>query len=189
MQAYAAKNPHKMGPWAPDSKTHVATMTEGTPPVPGYPPSPTLFPSYPPCYPGDFYGSEQSATVAAASDVRIYTRNPNPNPNPNSNPNPYPNPGPSPNPNPNPKPTYYLYYPGADRARAQGGRRAAGAQGEHQAGGTSPTLPSKPPGLTPEPSRLTSNPPRLTPGARDDRRLAPNPNPNPNPNTSPRRTR
>ena len=108
MQAYAAKNPHKMGPWAPDSKTHVATMTEGTPPVPGYPPSPTLFPSYPPCYPGDFYGSEQSATVAAASDVRIYTRNPNPNPNPNSNPNPNPNPNantnPNANPNPNPNP-------------------------------------------------------------------------------------
>ena len=48
VKAYAAKNPHKMGPWAPDSKTHVATMTEG-----------------------DFYGSEQSATVASASDVRI----------------------------------------------------------------------------------------------------------------------
>ena len=48
VKAYAAKNPHKMGKWSADSKTHVATMTEG-----------------------DFYGSEQSATVAAASDVRI----------------------------------------------------------------------------------------------------------------------
>ena len=48
VKAYAAKNPHKMGAWSAASKTHVATMTEG-----------------------DFYGSEQSATVAAASDVRI----------------------------------------------------------------------------------------------------------------------
>jgi isocitrate dehydrogenase len=48
VKAYAAKNPHKMGQWSADSKTHVATMTEG-----------------------DFYGSEQSVTVDAASDVRI----------------------------------------------------------------------------------------------------------------------
>jgi len=48
VKAYAAKNPHKMGKWSADSKTHVATMKEG-----------------------DFYGSEQTATVAAASDVRI----------------------------------------------------------------------------------------------------------------------
>ncbi|QBA63692.1 NADP-dependent isocitrate dehydrogenase [Muriicola soli] len=26
---YAKKNPHKMGPWSPDSKTHVATMSAG----------------------------------------------------------------------------------------------------------------------------------------------------------------
>jgi len=45
---YAKKYPHKMGPWASDSKTHVAHMTEG-----------------------DFYGSEQSSTVDSACDVRI----------------------------------------------------------------------------------------------------------------------
>jgi len=48
MQAYAAKNPHKMGPWAPDSKTHVATMTEGTPPPVLTPPPTPLSPSPPP---------------------------------------------------------------------------------------------------------------------------------------------
>jgi isocitrate dehydrogenase len=59
VKAYAAKNPHKMGKWSADSKTHVATMKEG-----------------------DFYGSEQSATVAAASDVRIERVPSNPNPFP-----------------------------------------------------------------------------------------------------------
>ncbi len=45
---YARKNPHKMGAWSPDSKTHVAHMNNG-----------------------DFYGSEKSVTVAEAGNVRI----------------------------------------------------------------------------------------------------------------------
>jgi len=45
---YAKKNPHKMGAWSPDSKTHVAHMSGG-----------------------DFYGSEKSVTVAEAGNVRI----------------------------------------------------------------------------------------------------------------------
>ncbi|OGT03918.1 MAG: isocitrate dehydrogenase (NADP(+)) [Gallionellales bacterium RBG_16_57_15] len=45
---YARKNPHKMGVWSPDSKTHVAHMNSG-----------------------DFYGSEKSVTVAEAGPVRI----------------------------------------------------------------------------------------------------------------------
>jgi len=45
---YARKNPHRMGKWAPDSKTHVAHMTAN-----------------------DFYGSEKSVTVAEAGPVRI----------------------------------------------------------------------------------------------------------------------
>ena len=45
---YAKKNPHSMGAWASDSKTHVASMSEG-----------------------DFYGSEKSVTVDAVSDVKI----------------------------------------------------------------------------------------------------------------------
>jgi isocitrate dehydrogenase len=45
---YARKNPHKMGAWASDSKSHVAHMTSG-----------------------DFYGSEKSVTVADACTVRI----------------------------------------------------------------------------------------------------------------------
>jgi isocitrate dehydrogenase len=45
---YAKKNPHKMGAWSPDSKTHVAHMTGG-----------------------DFYGSEKSVTVDKAGAVRI----------------------------------------------------------------------------------------------------------------------
>ena len=48
VKAYARKNPHKMGAWSQDSKTHVAHMSEG-----------------------DFYGSEQSVTVAAPGAVRI----------------------------------------------------------------------------------------------------------------------
>ena len=45
---YARKNPHKMGVWNPDSKTHVAHMNSG-----------------------DFYGSEKSVTVSEAGPVRI----------------------------------------------------------------------------------------------------------------------
>ncbi|MEK6790527.1 MAG: NADP-dependent isocitrate dehydrogenase [Deltaproteobacteria bacterium] len=45
---YAKKNPHKMGAWSADSKTHVAHMTSG-----------------------DFYGSEKSSTVPEAGAVRI----------------------------------------------------------------------------------------------------------------------
>ncbi|MFZ2803983.1 MAG: NADP-dependent isocitrate dehydrogenase, partial [Patescibacteria group bacterium] len=45
---YARKNPHKMGAWAASSQSHVAHMTSG-----------------------DFYGSETSVTVAAATDVKI----------------------------------------------------------------------------------------------------------------------
>ncbi|UJP64959.1 NADP-dependent isocitrate dehydrogenase [Mongoliitalea daihaiensis] len=45
---YAKNNPHSMGKWSSDSKTHVASMAEG-----------------------DFYGSEQSVTMPAADTVRI----------------------------------------------------------------------------------------------------------------------
>ncbi|MFC1224985.1 NADP-dependent isocitrate dehydrogenase [Pedobacter sp. BG31] len=45
---YAKQNPHSMGKWSADSKTKVASMTEG-----------------------DFYGSEKSATVAEASQFKI----------------------------------------------------------------------------------------------------------------------
>ena len=45
---YAKKHPHSMGTWVSDSKTHVASMSDG-----------------------DFYGSEKSITVDAASDVKI----------------------------------------------------------------------------------------------------------------------
>ncbi|MCL1143283.1 NADP-dependent isocitrate dehydrogenase [Shewanella gaetbuli] len=45
---YAKKNPHSMGKWAADSKSHVAHMSEG-----------------------DFYGSEQSITLSAADTVSI----------------------------------------------------------------------------------------------------------------------
>ncbi|UMY64945.1 MULTISPECIES: NADP-dependent isocitrate dehydrogenase [unclassified Flavobacterium] len=45
---YARKNPHSMGAWSPDSKTEVASMTEG-----------------------DFYGSEQSVTVASDDTFHI----------------------------------------------------------------------------------------------------------------------
>jgi len=48
VKQYARNNPHKMGAWAQDSKSHVAHMTSG-----------------------DFYGSETSTTVAAATEVRI----------------------------------------------------------------------------------------------------------------------
>lgn len=45
---YAKKNPHSMGAWSADSKTHVASMPAD-----------------------DFYGSEKSVTVDAATDVKI----------------------------------------------------------------------------------------------------------------------
>ncbi|MDF1673143.1 MAG: NADP-dependent isocitrate dehydrogenase [Vicingaceae bacterium] len=45
---YAKKNPHSMGAWSSDSKTHVASMSAN-----------------------DFYGSEKSVTVDAATDVKI----------------------------------------------------------------------------------------------------------------------
>lgn len=45
---YAKKNPHSMGAWSADSKTHVASMSAN-----------------------DFYGSEKSVTVDAATDVKI----------------------------------------------------------------------------------------------------------------------
>lgn len=45
---YAKANPHSMGPWSSDSKTRVASMSEG-----------------------DFYGSEKSVTVEKATTFRI----------------------------------------------------------------------------------------------------------------------
>ena len=45
---YAKKNPHSMGAWSKESKSHVAHMSEG-----------------------DFYGSEKSMTVDGATDMRI----------------------------------------------------------------------------------------------------------------------
>lgn len=45
---YARKNPHKMGAWAADSKSHVAHMSSG-----------------------DFYGSEKSVLIAEAGSVKI----------------------------------------------------------------------------------------------------------------------
>ena len=45
---YAKKHPHSMGAWSADSKTHVASMSDG-----------------------DFYGSETSVTVKEATDVKI----------------------------------------------------------------------------------------------------------------------
>lgn len=48
VKAYARKNPHSMGAWSSESKTHVATMSEN-----------------------DFRSSEQSVTISEAGDVRI----------------------------------------------------------------------------------------------------------------------
>ncbi len=45
---YAKKHPHSMGAWTADSKTHVASMSQG-----------------------DFYGSEKSTTVAQAGNAKI----------------------------------------------------------------------------------------------------------------------
>jgi len=51
VKEYAKKHPHSMGAWSPDSKSHVAHMTDG-----------------------DFYSSEQSAVVEKAGNVRIVFR-------------------------------------------------------------------------------------------------------------------
>lgn len=48
VKEYARKHPHSMGAWSADSKSHVATMTEG-----------------------DFYGSEKSVVVEKATSVKI----------------------------------------------------------------------------------------------------------------------
>lgn len=48
VKEYARKNPHRMGAWSSDSKSHVASMSGG-----------------------DFYGSEKSLTVSQAGNVRI----------------------------------------------------------------------------------------------------------------------
>jgi isocitrate dehydrogenase len=48
VKQFAKNNPHRMGAWAKDSKSHVAHMSGG-----------------------DFYGSEQSVTVNDATDVKI----------------------------------------------------------------------------------------------------------------------
>ncbi|RUA28851.1 MAG: NADP-dependent isocitrate dehydrogenase [Bacteroidetes bacterium] len=48
VKAYAKANPHRMGEWSADSKSHVISMTEG-----------------------DFYSSEQSVMVAQDDDVKI----------------------------------------------------------------------------------------------------------------------
>src|SRR6202521_2989719 len=48
VKQYARNNPHKMGAWSSESKSHVASMSGG-----------------------DFYGSEVSTTVAVATNARI----------------------------------------------------------------------------------------------------------------------
>jgi len=48
VKQYARNNPHKMGAWSKDSKSHVATMPDG-----------------------DYYGSEVSTTVPTATNARI----------------------------------------------------------------------------------------------------------------------
>ncbi len=48
VKAFAKKNPHRMGAWSNDSKSHVACMSSG-----------------------DFYGSEKSVTLAEATTVAI----------------------------------------------------------------------------------------------------------------------
>ncbi|QBG34405.1 NADP-dependent isocitrate dehydrogenase [Litorilituus sediminis] len=48
VKQYARNNPHSMGAWSKDSKSHVANMAAG-----------------------DFYGSEKSMTVDGATDMRI----------------------------------------------------------------------------------------------------------------------
>ena len=48
VKEFSKKHPHKLGAWSRDSASHVAHMTEG-----------------------DFYGSENSTTISAPTDVRI----------------------------------------------------------------------------------------------------------------------
>ena len=48
VKEYAQKHPHTMGAWSADSKSHVASMSEG-----------------------DFYSSEQSAVIKSAGNVKI----------------------------------------------------------------------------------------------------------------------
>jgi isocitrate dehydrogenase len=48
VKQFARNNPHKMGAWTPESKSHVSHMSSG-----------------------DFYGSEKSVTIAQPCDVRI----------------------------------------------------------------------------------------------------------------------
>ncbi len=48
VKEYAQKHPHSMGAWSADSKSHVASMPDG-----------------------DFYGSEKSAVIEKAGDVKI----------------------------------------------------------------------------------------------------------------------
>ena len=48
VKEYARKHPHSMGPWSADSRTHVAAMSAG-----------------------DFHGSEQSAVMESAGEVKI----------------------------------------------------------------------------------------------------------------------
>lgn len=48
VKEYAKKNPHPMGAWSTDSRTHVASMTHG-----------------------DFYGSEQSVTIDEATELSL----------------------------------------------------------------------------------------------------------------------
>lgn len=48
VKQFARNNPHSMGKWSADSKSHVSSMQEG-----------------------DFYGSEQSVTMSAAGTVKI----------------------------------------------------------------------------------------------------------------------
>jgi isocitrate dehydrogenase len=48
VKAFSRKNPHKLGAWKPDSKSHVSHMTDG-----------------------DFYGSETSTVVEKACEYRI----------------------------------------------------------------------------------------------------------------------
>ncbi|MFH2133062.1 MAG: NADP-dependent isocitrate dehydrogenase [bacterium] len=48
VKEYAKKNPHRMGAWSKDSKTHVASMTGG-----------------------DYYGNEKSVTMEKAGEVKI----------------------------------------------------------------------------------------------------------------------
>ncbi|RUA35999.1 MAG: NADP-dependent isocitrate dehydrogenase, partial [Bacteroidetes bacterium] len=48
VKEFAKKHPHSMGEWSKDSKSHVASMSEG-----------------------DFYGSEKSLTLPSATEVKI----------------------------------------------------------------------------------------------------------------------